>query len=409
MKLAHILYEPPIAHGSGAPLRNHVINACLQQMGPVHTVVVQSLLQQAGTRPGRHKSHIEAALPPWLVDEVLHRLCGVDTVIVDGIRLTDLARPLARAGCRVILDMHNVESLLLREIEIARRSPLAALWRAPTWRRAAQAERRIAQEISALWVCSVPDRDRLRAIVGPAPVIDIIPNPVPPWVASATCRQAPQDARPPHHPPHRTPAASGPPNPIRALFVGHLSYRPNIYAAQRLMRRILPALRRASPEAQLDICGRAPRKRLVRLAARTPGAQLTPDPADLAPHYAGATMALIPLTAGGGTRLKVLEALALGLPVIATSKAVEGLDLTPGRHILLAESDRDFVRAALVLQADPQRTAQLARAGRAWVETHHGTGMIAAAIAHSLHATAPPDPPPPPAQHTGRQRPCPSL
>ncbi|WP_162300850.1 glycosyltransferase [Alkalilacustris brevis] len=321
----------------------------------------------------RRKTAIEAALPPWAVERVAQQVAGADVVVVDGILLADIARHLSEAGHAVIVDMHNVESALLREIDLARRTRLAALWRAGTWRRAAEAERDIARKVCGLWVCSQADRQRLQAIAGPDIFTSVIPNPVPPWCSTvqasspAARRGADRDA-------------------MRLLFVGHLGYRPNIHAARRLMRHILPALRQDLPDARLDLCGRAPRKSLIRLAARTPGARLTGDPKDLAPFYAEATMTLIPLTEGGGTRLKVLEALQLGLPVIASAKAVEGLDLTHGEHFLRAESDSDFIRAAARLAANPALRESLSRAGRRHIAEGHSHDVLCAAIAHSIEA-----------------------
>ena len=130
--------------------------------------------------------------------------------------------------------------------------------------------------------------------------------------------------------------------------------------------------------------------RLKALAGKSPFVDIVADPADLAPLYRAADMVLLPLSEGGGSRIKVLEALAVGVPVVATAKAVEGLDLHPGRHYLAAETPRDFAAAAERLVREPDLGEQLREEGRAFVQAAHGqdaiTGNVRAALAALAHS-----------------------
>lgn len=327
---------------------------------------IAEVLAGMGLTAGRQASFIEADLPESVVAEVLSLADPgpEDTVIVEGVYLSVIARRLQARGLRVVLDAHNVESDLLRQTDLARHPILARLQRRGRWRRAAEAEARLLQEVSAVWACSQMDAGRLRGLAPDGAPIHVVPNPVPGWSLAALPRPRPDG--------------------IDALFVGHLGYRPNITAARRLMRGILPILHRSDPTARITLAGRAPDAALRLLASASPEVGLVADPVELAPLYARATMALMPLTEGGGTRIKALEAMAAGLPVVASAKAVEGLGLAPGREYLAAESDADFASAALRLARSPALREELAARAREFAVRQHGPTAIEEAVAAAL-------------------------
>lgn len=367
MRFLHIVPERPLANGSGAQLRAHALSRALTAHGQVITLALSEILDSAGLRPTRARSFIEADLPETVLRDILHRLQPVpeDVAIVEGVHLSAVARRLCAEGLRVILDAHNVESDLLRQTDLARRPWLARLTRRRRWHRAEKAERTLLGLVPAVWACSQLDAERMQRLAPGMSPPRVLPNPVPDWCLAAG----------------HLPRGDG----VKALFVGHLGYRPNLVAAGRLVRNILPALRRSEPDARLTLAGRAPHPSLHRLlAAAPPGLTLIADPTDLAPVYAQATMALIPLSEGGGTRIKALEAMSLGLPVVASAKAVEGLDLVPGRQFLLAESDAEFVNAALRLSRTPALRDDLAGAARDFALRHHGPSAIETAVTHAL-------------------------
>jgi glycosyltransferase involved in cell wall biosynthesis len=155
------------------------------------------------------------------------------------------------------------------------------------------------------------------------------------------------------------------------LFVGNLSYRPNVDGICGFARDVLPRLHALSgPRIVLRIAGSTPHAEVKALTALA-GVELLADPPDLAPSYAWANLAVIPLAAGGGTRIKLLEAFAYGVPVVATSIGAEGIDARHGTHLLIADTPADFSDACARLLADPAAARALAGAARSLVETHY--------------------------------------
>ncbi|RUV08743.1 glycosyltransferase, partial [Mesorhizobium sp. M7A.T.Ca.TU.009.01.3.1] len=128
-------------------------------------------------------------------------------------------------------------------------------------------------------------------------------------------------------------------------------------AVQRLAGSILPRIRLALPTATLILAGRNPTTAVQALAG-LPGVELVEDPEDMAPLLSRAHLTIIPLAAGGGTRIKILEAMAWGVPVIATPLAAEGLDLVDGEELLLSDTDERLAETAVGLCLDTDRRAR---------------------------------------------------
>jgi glycosyltransferase involved in cell wall biosynthesis len=152
-----------------------------------------------------------------------------------------------------------------------------------------------------------------------------------------------------------------------ALFVGLLSYAPNRDAMTWFAREVLPRLGAAGPEVL--VAGRDPGPELTALAAGAPRLSLLGFVPDLAPLYARAGVFVNPMRGGGGTRLKMLEAMAAGKAVVSTTIGAEGLGLTPGRDVVVADGAAAFAAAVRALLADPAEAARLGRAARAVVES----------------------------------------
>lgn len=158
------------------------------------------------------------------------------------------------------------------------------------------------------------------------------------------------------------------------LFVGTLDYEPNRQALLWWAREVWPYLPAGTPP--LTVVGRwgaASRAPLDRL----PGLLLLGEVADLAPALQAAALVVVPLLHGSGTRLKVLEAMAWSIPVLGTSKAVEGLGLMPGVDVAVADSGSEFGALLTALLADPDRRDALGAAGRRAVESFEWNAMAA--------------------------------
>jgi polysaccharide biosynthesis protein PslH len=163
--------------------------------------------------------------------------------------------------------------------------------------------------------------------------------------------------------------------PPTLLFYGNYIHSPNVRAALRLARNIFPPLAADRPDLTLELIGPNPPPELLAEASdtiRIPG--FVPD---VTPHLDQATAFIAPLDTGGGMRVKILEALAAGKPVIASPLAVEGLSIRHGRNVLLAETDADFIAAAHRLLADAVERERLGRAARGWAVRHLGWARVA--------------------------------
>jgi glycosyltransferase involved in cell wall biosynthesis len=148
------------------------------------------------------------------------------------------------------------------------------------------------------------------------------------------------------------------------LFVGNFKHAPNVDAAERLIETILPQICARCPDVTLTIVGASPPRRLLEQAKHN--IVITGFVPDVTPYLDRATLVVAPLRLGGGMRVKVLEALAAGKAVVASSLAIEGLDLTDGEHILVADDDQALVAAIVELLCDVEKRYRLATAAYQW-------------------------------------------
>lgn len=157
--------------------------------------------------------------------------------------------------------------------------------------------------------------------------------------------------------------ADGPEREGRVVFVGSLDWLPNVDGTQHFVRQIWPLIRRARPDATLEIVGRNPLPAVRRLADE-PGVEVVPDVPDTRPHLAEAAVVVVPLLTGGGTRLKIFEAMAVGKPIVSTSLGAEGLSFDPGRHLELADDPETFATKTIELLADGNRRRRMGEEAR---------------------------------------------
>jgi glycosyltransferase involved in cell wall biosynthesis len=148
------------------------------------------------------------------------------------------------------------------------------------------------------------------------------------------------------------------------VFAGSLGTYPNRDAVTFLLSEIWPALQAAAPDYRVTVVGPDPTPTMLA-AARDPRVAVTGVVPDVRPYMARAAVYVCPMRVGGGTRLKVLDALAMEKPLVATALAVEGLDLIEERHYLRAETAAEFVAQIRRLEGDAQLRRALGRAGRA--------------------------------------------
>lgn len=166
------------------------------------------------------------------------------------------------------------------------------------------------------------------------------------------------------------PGDFGAPEPDTLIFAGALTYEANFDAMAYFLREIFPQVRAQRPAVRLRITGRTEGVPLAQLPLG-PGVELTGYLAEVRPVVARSWASVVPLRIGGGTRLKILEALALGTPVVATSKGAEGLAVTPEQDLLIADTPAEFARQTVRLLADAGLRARLVANGRRLVEQRY--------------------------------------
>lgn len=183
--------------------------------------------------------------------------------------------------------------------------------------------------------------------------------------------------------------------PDRILFLGSLDWRPNLDAVTLLLNSIFPAVRAKVPTATLALVGRHPPEWLHTRAAATPGVELYADVPDVRPFLATCGMLAVPLRIGGGSRLKILEALATATPVVSTRVGAEGLTLTPGRDLVVTDGPERMADAIVQGVRRPDELAEQAERGREEVLERYDWAPLAerldavwrAAVGHELVTT----------------------
>lgn len=245
---------------------------------------------------------------------------------------------LARHAARVVCDLHNIESIYYERRARAEGFPVALAWtRFAALNR--ELEQRRLPRFHCLLATSEPDAARLRAIAPCLPVV-LYPNAIP--------EGEPQGIEP---------------DPDLVVFSGNLEYPPNILAAHYFARSVWPLVRRQRPEMRWRLIGRHP-ERLQAELRDTPGIEFSGPVADAVAELARGSVAVVPLLTGSGTRLKILEAWAAGVPVVSTPLGAEGLEAEPGRHLLVAEAPEDFAHAVLRGREDRELRSRLIGSGR---------------------------------------------
>jgi glycosyltransferase involved in cell wall biosynthesis len=169
-------------------------------------------------------------------------------------------------------------------------------------------------------------------------------------------------------------------------LIGTLWYEPNSDGAWWFASEVLPLVRRELPDAELRLVGRTDAK--LDGIERCPGVVVRGQVPEVAPELAASTVSVVPLRSGGGTRLKILEAFAYGVPVVTTTVGCEGLDVVDGEHLLVADDPAAFAAACVRLVRERDLADRLTRAGfdlvrsrYAWSELRPRISALAAGVA----------------------------
>jgi polysaccharide biosynthesis protein PslH len=271
-----------------------------------------------------------------------------DAVQVEGIEMASYI-PLIRATSprtAIVFDDHNAEYLLQRRAAVVdARRPAGwpgALYSLVQWFRLKRYEAWACSMADAVLAVSEEDATALRKLApGIEPVV--VPNGV--------------DTS--YYQWNRTNGAKG----AELLFTGTMDFRPNVDAMRWFTSDILPRLSSHRQDVRLHVVGRAPSSAVLRLAAKRREVVVTGPVEDVRPYFRQSSVFVIPMRIGGGVRLKLLEALAMGVPVVSTTMGAAGTGLVNGKEILLADTPGQFAREVLRLLENPALRYKIAGEG----------------------------------------------
>ena len=170
-------------------------------------------------------------------------------------------------------------------------------------------------------------------------------------------------------------------------FTGSMDWRPNQDGVEYFIRSVLPILKARIPEVKLVIIGRQPPEWLVRLGNEN-SVRFTGSIPDVRPDMYRTAVSIVPLRIGGGSRLKILEALALEKAIVSTNLGAEGLAVTHDEHLVIADDEQSFADAVARLLRDPSRRRQLGRSGRALVVERYQWDRLAEKMSGFLEGVA---------------------
>ncbi len=287
-----------------------------------------------------------------------------DVIHADQLWMAPYALALAKAARgrrpRLVLDQHNAVYLVPRRMAEAARSPVARLVWGREARMMARYEARVCGEFDRVVTVTEPDRQALRALYAPGEppgLKDVIPICIDPAA---------------------TPPRAHPADEPGILFLGGMHWPPNSDGILWFCREALPRVRAACPDAAVQAVGRQPPAALAAL----PEAAAIHAPGyvdDTEPYWAQARVFVVPLRAGGGMRVKILEAWARGVPVVSTTIGAEGLDYADGENLLLADTPEAFAQAVSRVLRDEALRRRLAEAGRRTAEARYDWRTVYAA------------------------------
>lgn len=253
----------------------------------------------------------------------------------------------------VVLDEHNLEYELLYRLYQGERSPGRRLYNWAEYVKFRREEQQCWRRAAACLLTSGREQEILRGLLPEKPTA-VVPNGV--------------DIE------FYLPS-SAPIEPDMLLFTGLMTYRPNIDGVVYFVQEILPLIHKIRPQVTLTVVGAGAATEVTALEG--PQVKIIGTVPDMRVYFSRAAAVVVPLRMGSGTRLKVLEGMAMGKPLISTSVGCEGIHVRHGEHLLVADAPQAFADSVLRVLSEPDLAASLSRQGRTLVEQEYGWASIA--------------------------------
>lgn len=282
---------------------------------------------------------------------------GMDLVVCDF--LTPSQNVPSGLGVRTVLFQHNVEATIWQRHASVAQNFVLRLYLSEQWRRMKRFERRECHRFDRVIAVSEADAEVLRSKYGLTKV-----GSVPTGVDVEYFKAPAPRAR----------------NAREVLFVGSMDWLPNEDGIRWFAENTFRLIRSRIPQVTLTIVGRAPSEALRKFADRAKGMELTGTVPDVRPYLARATVCVVPLRIGGGTRIKIYEAMAAGLPVVSTTIGAEGLPVRHGEQLLIADTPEEQAESIVRLITNPEDAARFAANALRFVREHGSWNAVAAAF-----------------------------
>ncbi|MGK7885743.1 MAG: glycosyltransferase family 4 protein [Crocosphaera sp.] len=253
-------------------------------------------------------------------------------VIIEELWMYHYLKIIKQFSCKIIVDNHNIEADLLQQNHGKLKLKLPRL---------KGIEKNFIKQAEQVWVCSEDDKNLLNKMYGSNSNIYSIPN----SINLNNYNNLYQGKEP--YPSHLNPTEHN------ILFLGQYNYPPNAIAANILIENIYPQVKQKYPDTKLLLVGRNTNGKMREASQQDTGIVVTGGVPDVRPYLAAASIMIVPLQKGGGTRLKILEAFASGCPVISTAKGAEGLQARDGEHLLIKNTTKELIEGIEELWSQP--------------------------------------------------------
>ena len=296
--------------------------------------------------------------------EIVKKEDSIDVVICDF--LAPAINVPQSLSCPTVLFQHNVEAMIWKRHFEVQNNRAKKTYLRDQWRKMVKFEKEMCRRFDAVIAVSAEDRDQIREEYGVKAVFE-----VPTGVDTEFF----------------TPSGKENIDPHNVVFTGSMDWLPNEDAIRYYTDQIMPIVRRTLPDATLTVVGRNPYPSLLELSRRDPAIVVTGRVEDVRPYMERAAAYVVPLRIGGGTRLKIFEAMAMEKPIVSTTIGAEGLPVTDGRELRIADTPETFAASVVDLLMNREAAKQLGREAARVVRERFGWNGVAKRFAEICEAT----------------------
>ncbi|MGE5569246.1 MAG: glycosyltransferase family 4 protein [Rhodospirillales bacterium] len=356
----YVAFEDPAHPDAPAAAREY----CARAYPIRHAVADKRSLRFAAEAAGALFSRLPLAVSRFeshalrrKIEELLDRE-SFDRMVVDFLAMAPSCPDLGRS----VLFQHNVETMIWRRRAEHARGALSKMYLDLQAKRMFEYEREVCRAAGHIIAVSRADAELMRRMFGDVRVTEV------PTGVDIEYFERPAFVRP----------------GAELVFVGSMDWFPNVDGVIHFVEEVLPLIRRRRPEARFAIVGRKPPESILKLGHTVPGVVVTGTVKDVRPYLWAASVSVVPLRIGGGTRLKIYESMAAGTPVVSTTVGAEGLEVHPPDDIRIADDPQDFAAHCLDLLEDERQRRQMAARALETVRANYSWERVAELFARVL-------------------------